>query len=167
MDMSLNSMNNLNLQYLTNSTTLRRYNKMKEVALHYTEEDFMFYRKRILHLTKEMLKGNKSENEGINASFDNFVKLCIHDLKFVDKKDIMQEEYKELEESKSLLKDIDMKEENKKIMRRKSLPGPKTIGEFIKVKKKKDKKKMKLPQKKKIDIKNPELKNKGLVNRKI
>ena len=114
-----------------------------------------------------MLKGNKSENEGINASFDNFVKLCIHDLKFVDKKDIMQEEYKELEESKSLLKDIDMKEENKKIMRRKSLPGPKTIGEFIKVKKKKDKKKMKLPQKKKIDIKNPELKNKGLVNRKI
>ena len=52
-------------------------------------------------------------------------------------------------------------------MRRKSLPGPKTMETFIKVKKRKEKKKVKLPQKKKIDIKNPELKNKGLVNRKI
>tara|TARA_B000000557_G_scaffold240711_1_gene219737 strand:- start:991 stop:1335 length:345 start_codon:yes stop_codon:yes gene_type:complete len=114
-----------------------------------------------------MLKGNKSENKGINASFENYVKLCIHDFKFIDKKDIIQEEYKDLEEKKSLLKDIDIKEENKKIMRRKSLPGPKTIETFVKVKKQKQKKKAKIPQKKKIDIKNPELKNKGLVNRKI
>tara|TARA_Y100000741_G_scaffold350376_1_gene320415 strand:- start:3571 stop:4074 length:504 start_codon:yes stop_codon:yes gene_type:complete len=167
MDISLNSMNDLNLQYLTNSTTLKRYNRMKDNALHYSEEDFKFYRKRILHLTKEMLKGNKSEHDGINAIFNNFVKLCIHNFKFIDKKDIIQEEYKEFKGSESLLKDIDMKEENKKIMRRKSLPGPKTIDTFIKVKKKKENKKMKLPQKKKIDIKNPELKNKGLVNRKI
>ncbi len=167
MDISLNSMNDINLQYLTNSTTLKRYNRMKENNLQYTEEDFKFYRKRVLHLTKEMLKGNKSENKGINASFENYVKLCIHDFKFIDKKDIIQEEYKDLEEKKSLLKDIDIKEENKKIMRRKSLPGPKTIETFVKVKKQKQKKKAKIPQKKKIDIKNPELKNKGLVNRKI
>ena len=46
MDISLNSMNDLNLQYLTNSTTLKRYNRMKDNALHYSEEDFKFYRKR-------------------------------------------------------------------------------------------------------------------------
>ena len=167
MDISLNSMNDINLQYLTNSTTLKRYNRMKENNLQYTEEDFKFYRKRVLHLTKEMLKGNKSENKGINASFENYVKLCIHDFKFIDKKDIIQEEYKDLEEKKSLLKDIDIKEENKKIMRGNLSPGPKTIETFVKVKKQKRKEKSENTTEEKIDIKNPELKNKGLVNRKI
>ncbi len=162
MDISLNSINNLNLQYLTNPTTIKRYNKMKENQLYYTEEDLKFYRKRILHLTKDLLKGKVVESTSVNNSFENYVKMCIHNFKFLDKKDIIQEEYKNMEDKKADCKDINMEATNRKILRGKSLPGQKTIDKFIKIKKTKEKKRMKLPQKKKIDIKNPELKNKGL-----
>ena len=161
MDISLNSINHLDLQYLTNST-VKKFNKMKENQIYYTEEDLKFYRKRVLHLTKDLLKGGKSESDLVNNSFENYVRMCIHNFKFLDKKDIIQEEYENMEEVEKECKNIDMKETNRKILRMKSLPGPKTIDKFIKIKKTKVKKKMKLPQKKKIDIKNPELKNKGL-----
>ena len=162
MDISLNSINHLDLQYLTNSTTVKKFNKMKENQIYYTDDDLKFYRKRVLHLTKDLLKGKKSESDLVNNSFENYVRMCIHNFKFLDKKDIIQEEYESMEEVEKECKNIDMKETNRKILRKKSLPGPKTIDKFIKIKKTKEKKRMKLPQKKKIDIKNPDLKNKGL-----
>lgn len=167
MDISLNSINNLNLQYLTNPSAIKRYEKMKENQLYYTEEDLRFYRKRILHLTKDLLKGKVSESSLVRDSYENYVKMCINNFKFLDKRDIIQEEYKNMEDKKTECKDINMEETNRKILRGTSLPGPKTIDKFIKIKRTKEKRKGELPQRKEIDIKNPELKNKGLVNRKI
>ena len=73
------------------------------------------------------MKGKKSESVLVNNSFENYVKMCIHNFKFLDKKDIIQEEYKNMENVKEECKNINMEETNRKILRKKSLPGPKTI----------------------------------------
>ena len=126
MDLSKNTQ--IDLLYLTNPNFKLKYNKqIKELV---NEEDLKFYRKRVLQETKDMLRGNRITTV-IDNAFENFVNELIKHYKFIDKKQIIQNEYKDLPEKKSKQKEnFDLSVNNELIMN-KPEPIKKTIKDFI------------------------------------
>ena len=91
MDISGNQ--KIDFLYLTNPNILNKYNKQKELT-EINEEEIKFYRKRILLMTKEYLRGHRENNNLDNVFF--ICKSMIEYFKFTDKKEIMQKEYSEI-----------------------------------------------------------------------
>tara|TARA_B100000674_G_C37954770_1_gene969033 strand:+ start:1794 stop:2384 length:591 start_codon:yes stop_codon:yes gene_type:complete len=90
-----NNTNSIDLLYLTNigknkSKTTTNCNMVDR-------KDVEFYKKRIFQKCKELLRGKK-ENITINEAFDHFCLTLIEHFKMIDKNEIIQNEYKELEE---------------------------------------------------------------------
>jgi len=137
------------------------------------KHDKRFYKKRIFGLTKQLLN-NEIEPQvfpDIVKGFDSYVKMCIDYFKSIDRRDILQEEYKETSlGEESLLASLvvetqplvdncvsrlfHIKEPNslEKIVKRTKLPvkNPSVV----------------LPVQKEINLKDPLLKNKGIRNKK-
>lgn len=92
MDISLNTLDllvgNDKLHLLQKPTTLESNRDFKN--------DILFYRKRIFQITKECLKFKPVNQDVLNA-FNAFAKEVISYLKFEDKRDIFQDEYKDLD----------------------------------------------------------------------
>lgn len=162
------SANPLDLIYFTNSTSYKRKHnvKYKENNEEYFK-DLQFYRKRILQSTKDLLR-NKEDNEDIKRVFNMYCKELIRHFKFIDKKDIMQEDYQNLgiNEKKKVNVDFELEDQNKLMMREKNGKEKSTIESFINVKVKNKKVyKPYIPQKKVINITMDDLKNKGVKNK--
>lgn len=156
MDLSRNI--HMDLLYLTNG---RIRNKMENLDKGVNKEDLKFYRKRILQQTKNYLREGRLENS-IDRAFDNYADKLIEYYKFIDKKEIIQKEYENMEENSSKeIKDINMLEENKKMMKEVEAPV-KTIKDFVNVVAEKPKKRRVIPKLKKYDLKKEELRIKGL-----
>lgn len=165
MDISQN--NNVDLLYLTNPQFIDKYNKTNsKKSAGISQEDIKFYRKRILETTKNYLRGQKLSNE-ITASFENYAEHLIDHYKFIDKKDIVQKEYSDIKEKKkNPIKNFKLMENNELIMKTKE-NRVKTIKDYLPiVVKEKKKKKMVIPKQKKYDIKNPDLRLKGVKQKK-
>ena len=158
MDLSKNT--HLDLLYLTNPNFKIKYNKKQESFLN--EEDVKFYRKRILQTTKEYLRGSKLTEE-INNLFEEYANMLIQHYKFIDKKELIQEDYKNLPKKKETKpKNFKLHKENE-LMLKKTEIEKKTIKDFIPiVVKERKKKKMIIPKKKDYDLKNPKNRKKGL-----
>ena len=92
MDISKNQ--KLDLLYLTNPNIMHKYTKTQELNS-IDKEEFKFYRKRILMLTKDYLRGHK-ENTTLDNVFNSYANSLIDYFKFIDKKEIIQEDYKNL-----------------------------------------------------------------------
>ena len=101
MDISKN--NQIDLLYLTNPNLKIKYNKTNENTNIVSLDDIKFYRKRILIDTKEYLRGNKI-TEDLDNCFENYAKNLIEYYKFNDKKDILQDEYKDMKKTKKIKK---------------------------------------------------------------
>ena len=156
MDLSRNI--HMDLLYLTNS---RMKNKMENLENGVNKVDLKFYRKRILQQTKNYLREGRLESS-IDRAFDNYADKLIEYYKFIDKKEIIQKEYENMEENSSIdVKDIDLLEENKKMMKEVEAPV-KTIKDFITVVAEKPKKKRIIPKLKEFNLKKDELRIKGL-----
>ena len=160
--------NDIDLLYFSNTYGLKKLTEKKEQKkIIINKEDKKFYKKRIIQLTKDLLKG-KCDNNIINASFNAYIKTAIEHFKFIDKKEIIQEEYKDLEKKKKMnnkigeFKSIDSDKLMMKDVKNKTNDN---IKNFAVVKNKKKKEKMKTPTQKKINLKTDKLKNKG-VNKK-
>jgi hypothetical protein len=163
----------ITLEYMANSNSL---NKIKLSSLNKSTslKNKKFYRKRIVQLTKDLLT-EEIENPDlyhpdIYRSFYKYINTCIDFFQTVDRTDIIQEDYKDLEDSVSQLDDLLEKEEmdannsmekaNKHIMRQINIKNA-TLDGLVKrtvIKKEEPI----LPKKKKINLKDPELKNKGV-----
>ena len=117
MDISKN--NQIDLLYLTNPNLKIKYNKTNENINIVSLDDIKFYRKRILIDTKEYLRGNKI-TEDLDSCFKNYAKNLIEHYKFNDKKDIIQDEYKDMKKTKKNKKypSLEMINENKKLMKK-------------------------------------------------
>ena len=149
------------LLYFTNSNTYKSFEVKKPVHPLNGKDDIKFYRKRIIHLTKSLLKNETTTTSSIKASFDNYVHEVISHFQFIDKKDIMQKEYenyskkekkpktnfKILEKFQLIMKDIKEKKKNMK--------------DFV-IHKNKPIKVLVPPKVKKINLKTDELKKKGI-----
>ena len=160
MDISKNT--RVDLLYLTNPNLKIKYNK--KFSKLFEIEDLRFYRKRILQETKDMLRGERI-NEKIDNAFENYASQLIQHYKFIDKKNVIQEEYKNLPKSKSKnIKTLNLANENKLIIN-KPQPIKKTIKDFIPIVVKERKpKKIVIPKQKKYDLKNPKNREKEKSN---
>lgn len=160
------SCNHLNLLYLTNQTFQHRYNKLNEKESNdLINADIEFYRKRIFHLTKELLRGKKI-GTSIDNSFRNFANICIAHFKFEDTKEVYQKQYSDMKYNVKKKSDISFNqmEVNKFMMKSEKPPEPKTIKDFLNVKTsyKEKRRKIPIPKRKKVDLKNEKFRTKGV-----
>lgn len=162
MEKSLTS--DIDLLYFSNKQLSQKYNKTQEAEeknVIVSQEDREFYKKRVYQMTKELLRGKKI-NSTIDESFNEFLNVTIKHLKFIDKKDIIQKDYKDIKEKeKKLDKNFEIMDKNKLMMKDKK-NKKKTIKEFVNIVNKKKQPKVFLPEKKVINLKSTELKEKGI-----
>jgi hypothetical protein len=159
--MNKNSTTQYDLLYFTNSNSYKKTfeEKIPNKPLN-DEEDIKFYRKRIIHLTKSLLK-NETTTSSIKAAFDNYIHEVIAHFEFIDKKDIIQKEYENYsEKDKKPKTDFKLLEKDQLIMKD-IKEKTKNINDFV-IHKNKPVKVLVPPKVKKINLKTDELKKKGL-----
>ena len=138
-----------------------------------------FYRKRLIQLTKDLLNEDEREENpvyhpDIYRSFYKYINTSIDYFQTIDRNDIIQEDYKDLEQEFALEKEEDLfpefnddlehhgtlEQANQQMMRQINMKNY-TLDGLVKrtvIKKEEPI----LPKKKKINLKDPELKNKGV-----
>ena len=136
------------------------------------KEDKKFYKKRIYNLFKEMLI-NKVEPEDlfpdVKYAYDNFINASINYFKTIDSTDLLQEEYKTLDETAleninaipELGDDVGVEEADKLMMRSIKITTQ-TLDKYVKRKSTKPEEKLILPKQKEVNLLDPELKVKGI-----
>ena len=162
--------NAVTLEYLLNPSLYEKINNKKTNSHEQATKEILFYRRRICHLTKEMCKGNFI-NDSLKSPFFSYANTLVYYLKQIDEKDILQEEYTDLNlkiNNNSIIKDIsnnsdneyDKKYETNKIIMNQPASHY-SLDKFVKKINIKQTDRI-LPQQRIPDIKNPELKKKGL-----
>ena len=166
------------LEYLINPVY---YNSVKKtnnkINNKNNKEDIRFYRKRIISLTKEMFKG-VFPNETLKKIYENYTNSIISHFKIIDTKDILQDEYKlinnenthnleDMNNDNSSISHIEeyntIGEANNNIMKKiVILPN---LDNYVIKKKTKKENELVLPIKKDINLHCPTLKTKGLVKK--
>ena len=144
-------------------------NKKAQVV---NKEERKFYKKRIYNLFKEILI-NKSEPENlfpdVKYAYDNFINSSINYFKTIDNNDLLQEEYKTLDEASleninaipELGDDIAVEEADKLMMRSIKIKPP-SLDKYVKRKNTKPEEKLIIPKQKEVNLMDPELKVKGI-----
>jgi hypothetical protein len=159
------------LEYLLNKEQYSKYlvQKNPQTRLN-NKKDKKFYRRRIFDLTKQLLSNEKPEtlSHDIKHSFDNYVNLCIEYFKALDTTDIIQGDYSNLNlDSKNEIniENIGSTEEANQLMMRsiKMSHPPSLLDNFVKVKNVKPQVQPIIPKQKDINLKDPVLKNKGIL----
>ena len=159
------------LDCLLNKSMFNAHVKNKK-AQSINKEERKFYKKRIYNLFKELLI-NKAEPEDllpdVKYAYDNFIKASINYFKTIDNNDLLQEEYKTLDEAgleninaiPELGDDIAVEEADKLMMRSIKIKPP-SLDKYVKRKTTKPQEKMILPKQKEVNLMDPELKVKGI-----
>ena len=150
---------------------------MKQREKQINKEELEFYRKRIANLFKELICNRKPDDlpPDVKYAYDTFLKAAIHYFKVADNNDLLQEEYKFIDMSTSEndtpdcsnkdAKDAkDAKDDANKLLFNKTVKMDvvPTLDKYVKRTSKKKEESVFLPKSREVDIKNPELKNKGL-----
>jgi hypothetical protein len=182
--MSDNLINNITLDCLLNKEQYNKYilnikqniNDNVNQNIKKENKDIKFYRKRIYYLTKELLLSKEQQNillPEVKEAFNNYVKSCINYFKIIDRNDIIQEDYKDITNELDLLNETNALNENiiidenidpNNYLMRKINVKQNSLDTFVK--KKKNTKEIILPKQKKINLKDPLLKNKGIIKKK-
>ena len=152
------STNKIDLEYLTNPCyTIKVPEKKKELLYCVSNEDLDFYKKRIFELTRKMLLGGKI-NTKINDAFHAWAKVSIEHFKFMDKKDIIQEDYKDIVDKKNNNASFfNLQETNKSFFKKQTHND---ISDMFNIKRKS--KQIFIPMKRDINLKTEKLKNKQI-----
>jgi hypothetical protein len=141
-------------------------------------EDISFYRKRIVAMTKDMLKGNNnipSPNADMKTHYNNYIRSMIDYFKMLDRKDIIQDEYKNLtaenensssDVSEAQMTDLDIStiklEKADELIMKKTIKIA-NLDDFVTITTNAaDNEKQIMPVKKEIDLKLATLKTKGI-----
>ena len=133
-----------------------------------SKADRKFYRRRIIDATKKMLKNN-FDNETLKQLFNNYIYSLVSYFKEIDKTDILQEEYNDINSVPDIPLDVSnmnesgMFTDNDKILFNTNLNADNkkiTLDNFVKSTK--PKVKITFPTQKEIDLSNPDLKTKGI-----
>jgi hypothetical protein len=177
--MTNNFINEVTLDCLMNKEQYNKYISKKN-SKRETIKDVKFYRKRIYYLTKEMLLSKEQPMHilpEVKIAFDNYAKTCINYFKVIDRNDIIQEDYKEfyqepieineLNEDKVLNESelLNKKEDANNYLMRQIKVKKNSLDRFVK-KTSNNPKEIILPKQKNINLKDPSLKNKGIIEKK-
>lgn len=175
-DESESTINQITLDCLLNRTQYEKY-VSKKLLNQISRKDQLFYRKRAVNLTKELLKGNEDVfvSPDVKYAFECYIKTCIRYFRVLDKSDLIQEEYKSLnlaskmsdeeEEIKQSLDELDELLFTRKI-NLKHNNG--TLDNFVEIISlvQEDMVVIPPPQQRKINLKDPILRNKGIRKKK-
>ena len=161
MDISLNL---IDLQYLTNPDQLTKLKQKKELQ-QIPRNDLDFYKKRIFQLTKDMLRGEKI-NTKVNKAFVNYAQICIDHFKFMDKMELIQNDYKDIKPSVNKKNTFNMKTSNN-VMLRKKKPYRPRITDNIKIKSTRINTPPIIPKNRNFNLKDPRFREKGLKKKNI
>jgi hypothetical protein len=176
-----NNADNATLAFFSNPLYLEKINKKKITKTEDYKNHIKFYRKRIISLFKEMIKDEPSTRE-LKEVHDLFIIKAIHHFQMVDKKDIIQGMHihgqsepiqSELEQQQSDLSPEDslnddnltIQEANDKMM--KKTINVASLDNYVVINHDASSNEIRfIPMKMEIDLKNPELKNKGVKSKK-
>jgi len=142
-----------------------------------SKKDIHFYRKRVIQLTKDLLSPDENVQElfpDIKYAFDIYVKNCVEYFKTLDKSDILQEDYKNIDTEINIvaedmpdIQDVpdDTTKQINKLIMKKTKDERCTLDKFIK------RTIIKLdepfiPVQKEINLKDPVLRIKGIRKKK-
>ena len=161
------------LDCLLNKSMFNAHVKNKK-AQSINKEERKFYKKRIYNLFKELLI-NKAEPEDllpdVKYAYDNFLNATINYFKTIDNNDLLQEEYKTLDEEDTIninaIPELDndnivgVENADKLLMRSIKITQP-SLDKYVKRKTTKPEEKLIMPKQKEINLMDPELKVKGI-----
>jgi hypothetical protein len=170
---SESTVNQITLDCLLNRTQYEKY-LSKQLLNKNSEKDRLFYRKRALNLTKELLKGDEDVfvSPDVKYAFECYIKTCIRYFRVMDKSDLIQEEYQSLELNKKESEEASTESSGLKvldeiIMRKINLKNNGTLDNFVEIKSlRTEDEVIPLPQQKKFNLKDPILRNKGIGKKK-
>jgi len=173
--MSQSFVDQVTLDYLLNKDMFNKHIKTQK-AKSINKEDRKFYKKRIYNLFKELLI-TKEEPEDllpdVKYAYDNFINSCINYFKTIDNNDLIQEEYKGLDETPNIISIPELKDNNlqteedaNKLLMRSIKITTLPLDNFVKRKSTKVEEKLILPKQKEINLNEPELKIKGINKKK-
>ena len=165
--------NKITLDYLLNTEQYGKYKDTKEKVVHVNKNDKRFYRKRIFNMFKELLTMSKiPENlsPDVIYTFENFLNASVNYFQTLDKTDILQEDYKFINdisnnETSNLVVENSQTIEsaNKLVMRSIQINS---LDQFV-TKKVSRPKLLILPKQREINLTTPELKTKGIPKKNI
>lgn len=124
------------LEYLMNPGMYEKWMKKNEKKIKVSDlkSDVKFYKKRIIQLTKDMMKDQHITNS-VNKAYNEYMKSCVAYLRFLDTKDILQEEYKGIPEQLDLSDDDVDGDPNNNLINPSYLHKQNKIEDYIDVKK--------------------------------
>ena len=166
------------LDCLINKSMFNAHVKNKNTQSN-NKEERKFYKKRIYNLFKELLI-NKTEPDDllpdVKYAYDNFLNASINYFKTIDSNDLLQEEYKTLDDNNVALENINAipelgddvgVEEADKLLMRSIKITTQPLDKFVKRKSVKPEEQLIMPKQKEVNLLDPELKVKGLHNNNI
>jgi hypothetical protein len=132
--------------------------------------DRKFYKKRIYDLTKQLLNNQPTEKmfPDVVFSFESYIKACIDYFKVLDKSDILQQDYQDIPGEESFPAELNTdhistpQDADQLMLRSIKIQEPNALEKLVKRTSTKLKKPMILPREKDINLKDPNLKNKGI-----
>ena len=167
----------ITLEYLTNplyQCELMRTNKNEHVEC-VSKADLKFYRKRINSLSRELLRGKMCDDllhKDVKDAHDEFVRVAINYLKMKDTADILQDEYKQTDIDEDSISKTTSTETNQfDICNANNLLFTKsekvsTLDNFVTNKVVKVAEVKKHPQRRNVNLRSDDLRNKGLKKKK-
>lgn len=181
------NINSLTLEYFSNLGAYNKYLNKSKIEKTITNSDKKFYKKRILDSTKKMLKG-EFESEPLKEIFNKYIFSLINHFKIIDRNEILQKQFNNLSGSvtetefhidfsnNKINSDISNNLNNNEnsidisdisscnpdeLLFKKNDYKILTMDNFVN-KKQKQREKIHLPLKKNINLREPELKMKGI-----
>jgi hypothetical protein len=168
--MSQSLVDQITLDCLLNKNLIGKH-MMKQAKKQINKEDLKFYRKRIFNLFKDIISNNppKDLSPDVSYSYDTFIKSSIHYFKVHDNNDLLQEEYNDLNmiieennNNEEIPENLEINNETNKLMMRSIKMDIPTLDKYVKRISHKKEEKIIFPKSREVDIKNPELKIKGI-----
>lgn len=89
-------LHNITMEYLINKQYHVFFKKDGEILNSINKRDQKFYKKRILQVTRDLfLNDDFNVSPDVKDSYNNYIKHCIEYFKMIDKSDIIQKDYNE------------------------------------------------------------------------
>lgn len=165
-----NYVDQVTLECLMNKEQYSLHMKKTATSKKISNSDRKFYKKRIYDLTKQLLNNDVTDKmfPDVVFSFETYIKACIEYFKVLDKSDILQQDYQDIPSGEYFPAELNTEtigtpqEADQLILRTIKIQEPNALEKLVKRTTTKLKKPMILPREKEINLKDPNLKNKGI-----
>ena len=167
-DASTRIITQITLDCLLNKEQYSKYlNATMSKTMESSKRDRKFYKRRILQMTKDLLLSEEIDTPSdMLFAFDQFARSCISYFKMIDKTDILQTDYPPLDEPLINAGELTPFKDSVESLMRSVKINTITMDKFVKRISTAPVKAPVIPQMRDINLKDPELRNKGIRKKK-